>query len=137
MERRKILYLIAALIVSLTIIPSFARAGSLEEASLEGEILAKLARIEEGQKALNTRINDLDSKLSTRIDDLRDLLYVILVGMFGLVGFILWDRRTTLAPVARKTTDLEEREERLERVLKEFALKNAQMREVLQAAGML
>ena len=101
--------------------------------------------------SLDKHIDGLDSKLSTRIDslekridDLRNLLYVILAGMFalvigmlGLVGFILWDRRTALAPAVKKIEVLEKKEDRLEGALKEFAQKEPRLAEALRFAGIL
>jgi DNA repair exonuclease SbcCD ATPase subunit len=130
------------------------------------EIRERLIRIEEGQKALNQRIDELDKRLSSRIDELDkrlssrideldkrlgsridnlekrmdylvNLIYVVLAGMFTLVGFVLWDRRSALAPAIRRTRDLEEREEKLERAIKEFALKNPDMKEILKSLGLL
>lgn len=62
-----------------------------------------LIRLEEGQKSLNQRICYLDNKLNKRIDDLINLIYVVLVGMFALGGFVLWDRRSALASTIRRT----------------------------------
>ncbi|MBM4277425.1 MAG: hypothetical protein FJ130_06005 [Deltaproteobacteria bacterium] len=119
------------------------------------EIRERLIRIEEGQKALNQRIDELDKRLSGRIDELDkrlggridglekrmdylvNLIYVVLAGMFTLVGFVLWDRRSALAPAIRRTRDIEEREEKLERAIKEFALKNPDMKEILKSLGLL
>ena len=119
------------------------------------DIRERLIRIEEGQKALNQRIDDLDKRLNGRIDELDkrlggridglekrmdylvNLIYVVLAGMFTLVGFVLWDRRSALAPAIRRTRDLEEREEKLERAIKEFALKNPDMKEILKSLGLL
>jgi len=119
------------------------------------EIRERLIRIEEGQKALNQRIDELDKRLSSRIDELDkrlgsridnlekrmdylvNLIYVVLAGMFTLVGFVLWDRRSALAPAIRRTRDIEEREEKLERAIKEFALKNPDMKEILKSLGLL
>jgi predicted transcriptional regulator len=104
------------------------------------EIKERLARLEERvnslDKGLNKRIDDLDNKLAKRMDDLANLMYVILAGMFVLVGFVIWDRRTALSPAIRRTKDLEEREERLERALKEFAMKNPEMRDILKNLGL-
>jgi hypothetical protein len=51
----------------------------------------RLAAVEEGQK-----------HLVKRMDDMMNLLYVVLAGMFALVGFVIWDRRTALAPAIRQ-----------------------------------
>lgn len=88
-------------------------------ASPEEEIIERLIRLEEGQKALGHRI-----------DDLRGLLYVILAGMFVLVGFVIWDRRTALAPAIRRTAILED-------ALKEFAKEDPKMAEVLRHLGIM
>ena len=101
-------------------------------------------RIGDLDSKLSTRIGDLDSKLSSRIDglsqrieDLKGLIYVILAGMFALVGFVIWDRRTALAPAIRKNRELEEREERIERALKEFASKEPRLADALKHTGLL
>ena len=59
----------------------------------------RIIRLEEGQKSLQQQISDL-----------RDLMYVALggiiglfAGMVGIVGFVIWDRRTA---VARKGKEL-------------------------------
>jgi len=83
--------------------------------------------------SLEKRIDGLDK----RMDDIAKLIYVVLAGMFGLFGFVLWDRRSALAPAIRKTRDLEEREENLEKALKEFALKNPDMKDILKHLGIL
>jgi len=108
------------------------------------EIKERLIRLEERVNAfekrmndLSKRIDDLDNKLSKRIDDLANLIYVMLAAMFMLFGFVIWDRRTALAPAIRKSRDLEEREEKLERALKEFAIKNPEMKEILKNLGLL
>ena len=99
--------------------------------------------VKEEIQQVNIRINDLDSKLSQRIDnvesglngridDLRSLLYVILAGMFALVGFVLWDRRTVLAPAVKKMELLEEREGKLERILREFAEKEPKLATIMR-----
>ncbi|MFH0774688.1 MAG: hypothetical protein V2A53_04230 [bacterium] len=104
----------------------------------------RIARLEEGQKGLKEEIRmgqqNLQKQiegLQKQIDDIRSLLYVILAGMFALVGFILWDRRTALAPAVKKIDLLEEREDRLEKALKEFAKKEPRLTEAFQHAGVL
>ena len=60
------------------------------EVSFTQEDRDRLIRLEtkqdEGFKATNQRI-----------DDLRDLVYIVIGGMLGLIGFVLWDRRSALA----------------------------------------
>ncbi|MEW6482431.1 MAG: hypothetical protein AB1397_05455 [bacterium] len=86
---------------------------------------------------LDKRIDDLRQEMNTRIDSLQNLLYVILAGIFGLIGFVLWDRRSALAPAVRKAKELEEREERIERALKEYAFQEPRLKLALENAGIL
>ncbi len=85
----------------------FSSVGNANEVSFTQQDREMLIRLDEGQKAINNRIDDVNK----RIDDLRNLIYVVLAGIFALIGFVLWDRRTTLAPAVRKNRELEEREE--------------------------
>ncbi len=55
-------------------------------------------KVSEGQASLQHQIDDLKDSVKLAINDVRNLIYVVLAGMFTLVGFILWDRRTLLHP---------------------------------------
>ncbi|MBF0537229.1 MAG: hypothetical protein HQL03_03145 [Nitrospirae bacterium] len=90
----------------------------------------RMIRVEEGLKATNQRI-----------DDVRGLIYVMISvtmsGTFILIGFVLWDRRTTLAPVVRTTRELEDHTEKLTLAIKEKAEKDPELKEALRHAGLL
>ena len=62
---------------------------------------------------------------------------LLFTSMVGMVGFVLWDRRTALAPAIRESRELREREERMERILREIALKDANVAEALKHAGLV
>ena len=98
-------------------------------------------RLEEGFKSLSQHIEDNDNSLNRRIDELRALLLwgfgVLFCGMLALVGFVLWDRRSALSPAVRQMEGLEEREERLEAALREYALKSPELAESLKKMGLL
>jgi hypothetical protein len=74
---------------------------------------------------LETRVDEGLRGVNQRIDSLENLMYVLISAIFiqtvGVVGFVLWDRRTALAPVVSKNRELEAREERMEQALKEMA----------------
>jgi len=119
--------------------------GSLfaEGASFTQDDKNRLIRIEEGLKATNQRIDAMNQKIedglkatNQRIDDLKDLSYVVIGGMFVLIGFVLWDRRTALAPAIRKNKELEEREDRIEKALKEYAKKEPELEYILKKMGL-
>lgn len=64
--------------------------------------------------ALAVRVDNIEQNLDKRIDCLEDKfdLYftwgfgLVLSALFGLFGFIIYDRRTTLAPVKREQEKL-------------------------------
>jgi len=104
----------------------------------------RLIRLEEGQKALNQRIDDLNKRiddLNKRIDGLQTFMlwgFGILFGGMGiLIGFVIWDRRTALAPAIKKYKELEEKEEKIEKALKELAEKDPKIAEALKHVGLL
>jgi len=104
----------------------------------------RLIRLEEGQKALNQRIDDLNKRiddLNRRIDGLQTFMlwgFGILFGGMGiLIGFVIWDRRTALAPAIKKYKELEEKEEKIEKALKELAEKDPKIAEALKHVGLL
>lgn len=115
------------------------------------ELIERLTRLEEGLKNLAEQINGVKEQ----INDLKGFVLwgfgimiavmgVIVAGMFSLVGFVIWDRRTAIAPAVKKSSELEKREEKLEereakveRALKELALKDANVEAALRTAGIL
>jgi len=91
-----------------------------QEVTITGrEIVERLTRLEEGQK----RLEEGQRQLEQRIVELREFLLwgfgVTFAGIFALVGFVSWDRRTALAPAVRRVEELQERERRLEMALRE------------------
>ena len=102
--------LLFSLITIWTIGVSQAQIAEGQEATIAGrELIERLARLEEGQKrldqridALSQRIDDLQKNLGERIDELRQFMLwgfgVTFAGMFTLIGFVIWDRRTALNP---------------------------------------
>jgi hypothetical protein len=109
-------------------------------------------RIEEGLKATNQRIDDVKAEMNSMKGDMNRRFeqvttfmlwgFGILFGLFFsgmglLMGFVLWDRRTALAPAVRKTKELEERAELLEKVLKEASITNPAIKEALKHVGLL
>lgn len=144
---RKVLLIIAQLICLFLVALPVSAADSIErrldriELKLEkldrldamaNENRERLIKLEEGQKGIHQRIDDLGK----RVDDLANLIYVVLAGMFALVGFVIWDRRTALAPAVKRFKELEEREECLERAVREFAEKEPRLAEALRHAGL-
>ncbi|MBI5185169.1 MAG: hypothetical protein HZA01_05525 [Nitrospinae bacterium] len=108
-----------------------------ETANIRGDIKEIRADI----KALQQQYADLKESTSKQSSDLKDLMLwgfgVLFAGMFTLIGFVLWDRRTALEPAIKKNKELEEKEERLEKALREYAYKEPQLAEALRNAGIM
>lgn len=136
--------------------------GSAEEreVTITGkEVVERLTRLEEGQKRLEAqlgqRIDGVEARLgqvearlgqridetNRRIDELRGFLLwgfgMTFAGMFTLVGFVIWDRRTALAPAVRRIEDLQERERRIEEALKLLSRDDPKLAEILRSLGLL
>ena len=94
-----------------------------------------------GHKSLREQMVGGQANLQVKIDGLRDLLLggfaIMFTGMFALIGFVIWDRRTALSPVISKTKELEEREDLTMRIFKEYARKEPRMADALRALGVL
>lgn len=97
----------------------------------------RLIRVEAKIEQIDKRFEQIDR----RIERLENVMMwgfgLLFTTMIGLVGFVLWDRRSALAPAIRKNKELEDREERIERALKELATKDPRVAEVLKHVGLL
>jgi len=87
--------------------------------------------------AINDKFNAINDKFDAqndKISDIKTFLYwgfgVLFSMMMILFGFVLWDRRTAITPVTKKTQALEE-------VLIEFSKKNPEFREILKKMAIL
>jgi chaperonin cofactor prefoldin len=94
-------------------------------------------RIDSNEKSINQRIDDFRGELKGEIQALRELIYVVIGGIFVLIGFVIWDRRTALSPAIRRYKELEEREELLEKALKEYAKVEPRFLEILKSLKLM
>ena len=108
------------------------------------EIIESLAELKAGQKGIEGRLGGIEKRIDgieKRIERLESVMMggfgLLFTSMIGLVGFVLWDRRTALAPAIRKNKELEEREDRLEKALKEYAMEEPRLKEILKHLGLL
>ena len=94
-------------------------------------------KLDENQKQNQLQFINVDK----RLDNLQTFLYWgfgILISFMGfLLGFVLWDRRTTLAPVTRETDELKSQEKKIIDVLKAYSENAPELRELLKNAGIL
>ena len=108
------------------------------------EIIESLAELKAGQKGIEGRLDGIEKRMDgieKRMERLETVMMggfgLLFTAMMGLVGFVLWDRRTALAPAINKNKELEEREERLEKALKEYAMEEPRLKEIFKHAGLL
>jgi len=104
------------------------------KANLETKIDATNQRIDLLKTSLETQIKNTNQ----RIDDLYNVLVVLMGGIFALIGFIMWDRRTmiekTKSEIANHTkeyyTEKNTTKEILE-ILREYAKKDKDLENIL------
>ncbi len=122
---------------------------------LEVELGALNFRVDQLDKNLNGRIDELGNRLDGRIDELNNRMDgrfeevnkridrledtftslfmwgfgMMLTAIFGLFGFILYDRRTTIAPVRRE-------HDKFLKVLREYGMNDEIMKELLKKAAL-
>ena len=87
--------------------------------------------------AMNDRFAAMDNKIEAQSRSISELkstqnwqFATLLGALFIMFGFIIWDRRTAITPVSRRT-------KRLEEAMIEFAKNNADFREILKKASIL
>ena len=107
------------------------------------EIIEALVELKAGQKALNQRFEQVDKRfeqLDKRFGQIIALFIGIAAAFAAIVastiGFAIWDRRTTLKPALERSDALSVREEKVERVLTEYARIEPRLAKILQSVGM-
>ncbi len=116
------------------------------------EIIESLIRLEEGVKtnremimALRTEMGSLRTEIYSGIKSLRDEIlgfmkwgFVLLfTGMLILVGFIIWNRRSTLKPVKDDLDKLERRKvDRLLEAMRKLWEEDSRVAQVLRSVGL-
>jgi len=100
-----------------------------------------LIRLEEGQKNLLVRFEEGQKNLQKQIDDLRSFMLwgfgITFAGIFSLIAFVLWDRRTALRPAIIEIEDLKRKESLLEEALRKIAFQDEKVAGVLKTLGIL
>jgi len=139
------------MIVAFLALPGKGRAVEVAPRITDREIIESLAAIRGDIKRLDQRFEAVDQRfdavdqrfegITQQISELKSFMLwgfgILFAGMFSLVGFVLWDRRTALAPAVSKYSALEEREEKLEKALKEMAQTDPRAAEALRHVGLL
>lgn len=119
------------------------------------EIRADIKGLDVRFKALEQRMGSLETSIDKRMDRLENRMEriedvmmwgfgLLFTSMIGLVGFVLWDRRTTVAPVARALRDreaeieeLKKKERAMEDLLRDYAAGDQRLAGLMKARGLM
>ena len=121
------------------------------EARMDQRFEAFQQRIDERFEAFQQQIDQRFEAVDRQFDRLWVLLLVMIAGIFGLIGYIVWDRKTALRPVEQRLIALEsefhrdleiQHEEgsrltRLVKVLREMAKSDEKLANVLRSFSLL
>ena len=93
--------------------------------------------IELFRQEMNNRIDGINN----RIDDMKSFMLtgfvIIFTGIFTLLGFVIWDRRTAISPVVKKSKELEEKSDLTLKILKEYSKKEPKLAAILKSFNIL
>jgi len=105
--------------------------------------------------ALDNKINALDDKIAVRfesidkqfmyqqkqIDDIKALFYwgfgISITLFIFMLGYMIWDRRTTMRPSLEQASKAEENSRNLISMLREYSKKHPDLAEILRTHGIL
>ena len=88
-------------------------------------------------KSMDERFAAQGKSIDERFTNINNLLYIILAAIIGLVGFVLWDRRTFLKPVTDNNKAMEQRLKNVIESLREKAKKDSELATILRMNNLL
>jgi len=92
-------------------------------------------RFTELREDMNVRLEQTDKRIDELRSDMKWQFGVLFSGMFILVGFILWDRRTTIAPLEARVKLIEQMQDEQIQTLTTNKTKLKNLIEALQTLG--
>lgn len=137
---KRVVFKLLLIITVSFVIPSYAKEVSFTQEDRD-RLIRLETKVDEGLKALNQRIDGLEKSTNQRIDTLNTFMLwgfgILFGGMGMLIGFVIWDRRTALAPAIKRNKELEDREDKIERALRRYAREDPKLAEILKEEGLL
>ena len=102
----------------------------------------RVALLESGQAKIESSLAQLRGEVSTLRSDLMNSMFwgfgVLFSGWFILIGFILWDRRSTLKPIRDELKDLEMKKvDQMLQALQKLAQDDPKLAEILRSFNLL
>ena len=119
--------------------------------ALEAKMDQRFEAVNQRFEAVDQRFESMEAGFNQRFNFLENLLMVVIAGIFGLIGYIVWDRKTALRTVEERLLKLEnelhrdleiQHEEgsrltRLVKVLREMAKSDEKLANVLRNFSLL
>jgi len=108
--------------------------------SLRNEMNSLRSEMSSLRSEMNSLRNEMNAKFDTvnaKIDYIFWMMGVMVAFMIFILGFIIWDRRTTLAPVKSEIEELKIANEKMKDIFRKQAEFHPQLREILKNAGIL
>lgn len=104
----------------------------------------RLIQVEANLNGLRNEMNAKFEAVDNRFDSLDDkfdpiywILGVVVALIIFMLGFIIWDRRTTLAPVKLEIEELKKANEKMKAIFIKQAESQPKLLEILKNAGIL
>ena len=93
------------------------------------------------RKIVREEVDVVRREMNNRIDDMKSFMLtgfvIIFTGIFTLLGFVIWDRRTAISPVVKKSKELEEKSDLTLKILKEYSKKEPKLAAILKSFNIL
>ena len=103
-----------------------------------------LNEIRADRRINETKFEAIDQRFESVEQSIRDLksymlagFAILFAGMFALIGFVIWDRRSAIAPVQRESKHLAEEEETTRKILIEYSHIEPKMAKILKQFHLL
>ena len=107
----KKLFLIAILSFSTQLFAQTDRELLMEVLKQQTELSKQVAELSKQQAVTATKVDNLEKSVDKRMDILFGIIVttssILFAGIFGLIGVIFWDRKTTAQPFEAKTDKLQ------------------------------
>ena len=104
-----------------------------KQSSMQKEMNARFESVDARFESIDARFESVNARfesMNDQIGRLHTLMFFVLGGMFGLIGLIVWDRRSYIKPVKE---DIHE----LISALRDYAKQHPELAEILRAHKLL
>jgi len=108
--------------------------------SLRNEMSSLRNEMNSLRNEMNARFEAVDAKfdaMNSKFDYVFWLLGALFAMMIFMLGFMIWDRRTTLAPVKSEIEELKRANEKMKEIFIKQAENQPKLLEILKNAGIL